>query len=179
MSIKPHLADLVKRGLLQPFVLKHPRCEKRALYFTPDVDKEITSTSSAVNFHGARADCVRAMERWVAGDGVDMSLSGPGRETLLARLDSPPADVWEIRVTEPKVHFRIFCQFASRDVLIATHIRTRSSLGAKHRASGVRSKEWTSAMHACRAACQKLLPPHVALSGDDPSLFVSEKYHVI
>ncbi|ETA72362.1 hypothetical protein MesloDRAFT_1232 [Mesorhizobium japonicum R7A] len=180
MSIKTHLNGLVTNGDLYRLEAKPPRRSLRALYCTPAVMKELNDATSSVNYHKARADCMRVMERWVSGEPIDVSMSGAGRGAVLARLDPPPPDSWELRVTEPSTQFRIFCQFAEQDTLIATHIRTRGTLlKTKMRTGKNRSSAWTGAMWECKTACQTHLAPHVALSGNDPALFISGNYHVI
>jgi hypothetical protein len=153
----------------------------RALYFTPAVLKELNDPASSVHYHNVRADCLRVMERWVSGGEIPMSMSGSGKGTVLARLDPPPPDMWEFRVTEPRSQFRIFGQFVEKDVFVATHIRSRASLlGTKMRSGGKqRSRGWTDAMYDCIKVCQSLIAPYVPLSGNDPAEFVSENYYVV
>lgn len=180
MSIRTHLNGLVSEGTLHSFMVQPPLRPLRALYFTPAVFKELDDPGSTVNYHGVRADCLRVMERWVSGGMIAMSMSGSGRGAVLARLDPPPPDAWELRITEPNVQFRLFCQFVERDVLVATHIRPRGTLLSKKMRSGkTRSSAWTGAMWDCKTTCQKLITPQVALNGDDPALFISESYHVL
>ncbi|RWC61515.1 hypothetical protein [Mesorhizobium sp.] len=180
MSIRIHLNGLVSKGSLHSFMVHHPLRPMRALYFTPAVFKELNDPASTVNYHGVRADCLRVMERWVSGGSIAMSMSGSGKGAVLARLDPPPPDAWELRITEPNVQFRLFCQFVEKDVLVATHMRPRGTLlGKKMRSGKTRSSAWTGAMWDCKKACQSLITPHVAIGGDDPASFISESYYVV
>lgn len=180
MSIRTHLDGLVAKGDLVPFQVRHPLRNVRALYLTPAVLKELNDAKSAVNHHGVRADCIRVMERWVSGGNIPVSMSGSGRGAILARLDPPPADIWELRITEPNVQFRAFGQFVAKDVLIVTALQPRGTLLTKKlRSRRTRSATWTAAMYGCFDVCKKLIAPYLSLSGSDPATFVSENYDVL
>jgi hypothetical protein len=178
MSIKAHLKSLEGAGKITRFAAPVPFSSRRALYLAPELMKELTNPSSHVNFHKAAADCERMMERWVKGDPMNISLGGPGRGSMLARLDPPPSDVWELRVTDPRPQFRIFCQFAGPDILIATSVENRNLLGEKARGRK-RSDAWSKAMYGCTEKCGELLAPFKPFSSDNAADYVTEKCNVI
>jgi len=69
-----------------------------------------------------------AMARWTSGGLVYSSGKKGG---FLKRLDQPPPEIWEIRVTEPDAQGRLFGRFAGPDVFILTKMYTRGLLGDK------------------------------------------------
>lgn len=154
MSIASHIAALEASGKLtriQPQT-RHPL--RRELFLTEDAVKTLNDRASAVCVLVGRAQIEDAMQRWVRGQLV----YAHGRQGgFLKRLQSPPMEIWEMRVTEPVVQARLFARFARPDTLILTHLYTRKILGRKI----VRrkpSQHWQKAMHDCEAAWNKLLP---------------------
>ncbi len=179
MSIKSHLLAMEAKGVLRRFTAPAPHASVRALFFMPEIEKEIANPNSAVNFYKARHNCERALEKWVLGEPVKMKMSGSGTGSDIARLDAPPTNVWEIRVVEPRPQFRWFCQFACQDTIIVASLWNRDTLGERFRKSGKRNDAWQAAMNDTLTKVSKIMGPFSPLVSEDPSDFVSSNKHVL
>ena len=114
----------------------------------PDATKDLTTASATILLVGKGA-IVAALDRWVLGDRV----YGTKRKgEFLDRLDPPPPEIWEIRVTSPNVQARLFGRFAEPDTLILTKFHTRPFLGKRGSAA------WTQAMNHCQTSWDQLFP---------------------
>jgi hypothetical protein len=60
--------------------------------------------------------------------------------------------VWEIKSPKPRPVLRVFGRFAEKDVLIATNLGDRATLG------GWGSREWRDAIETCKAEWRRLFP---------------------
>jgi hypothetical protein len=69
-----------------------------------------------------------------------------GHPKFLKRLEAPPPEIWNIRVTESDVQARLFCRFFAPSVLIVTEIVPRSDLSQGGKYSPQR---WAKAMGDC------------------------------
>jgi hypothetical protein len=120
----------------------------------PDAEKDLRQPSSATNLLVGKGAIIAALDRWVLGGLV----YGTKRGEFLDRLDPPPPEVWEIRVTVPAVQARLFGRFAEPDTLILTKFHTRSFLGKRGSAA------WTQAMNGCDVCWNELfgVPPFSA-----------------
>jgi hypothetical protein len=121
------------------------------LYLTESALKDLRDPQSATNLLGLRGFIQSSLTRWVAGERV---FADRGEGAFLKRLDPPPPEIWEIRITEPVVHARLFGRFAEADTLILTKFHTRRLLGRKG------SADWKSAMLACESTWSALFPAH-------------------
>ena len=132
-----------------PRVRKPP---KRRLFLGPDAAKDLMDPQSAINLLVGKGFVISALDRWTLGERI----YGKNRGEFLDRLDPPPADVWEIRVTAPRPQARLFGRFAEPDTLILTKFHTRSMLGDKG------SQAWNHAMAHCDQCWQTHFPgiPH-------------------
>jgi hypothetical protein len=112
--------------------------------------------NSAINLLVGKAFIVAALDRWTLGERV----YGKKRGEFLDRLDPPPPEVWEIRVTVPLVQARLFGRFAEPDTLILTKFHTRTMLGDKG------SQNWNAAMAHCDLCWGTHFPaiPHLTAS---------------
>jgi hypothetical protein len=108
-----------------------------------------------------------AMTRWVLGERI---YGNRRRGTFLDRLESPPPEVWEIRITEPITQARLFGRFAERDTLILTRFHTRGLLGDKG------SQAWRYAMKECVDTWNELFPGFSPHSGATINAYVSENF---
>jgi len=149
MSIVDEIAAQQMAGKLvrfQPRPTRRPL--KRELFLTEGATRTLNDPQSATNILCGRGHILAAMERWVRGELVYANNNQGG---FLKRLCSPPPEIWEIRVTEPVNHARLFARFARPNTLIMTHITTRWLLGDKI----VRNKpssHWAKAMMDCEAS---------------------------
>ena len=132
--------------------------ELRGLWLAPEPQKVMDDVSSAIILLGARPYVQSALERWVGGGLMRVRLSGRKPGASLARLEPPPSDIWEFRVTEPVNQVRVFFRFADKDLVIVTNMHTRRMLGGKN------SLAWPNAMKVSESEWVKLFPgetPHL------------------
>ena len=137
MSIKLRLAVLEASGDLTRYAPKLRAPLKRRLFLAKEAVDEFNNPSSATNLLCGRGYIANAMTRWVSGGLVHGNRK---RGLFLDRLDPPPNEVWEVRVTEPAIQARLFGRFAEQDTLILNRFHTRQFLGDKG------SVNWSSAM---------------------------------
>jgi hypothetical protein len=116
-----------------------PKVARRRLFLGADAANDRTSPQSAPNLLVGKGFILAALDRWTAGERV----YGKKRGEFLDRLDPPPPDVWEIRVTAPRPQARLFGRFAEPDTLILTKFHTRDLLDGKG------SQAWNAAMAHC------------------------------
>ncbi len=173
MSIEDQLVARESDGSIHAFKPPKGFNAKRALYITAPVLREITGKNTNVDFHKCKMDIERVFDSWVKGDEFRVSAGGPGKGAVLAKLDPPPDGVWELRITEPKTQFRVFCQFAKKDVLVATAIENRNVLGNKYTASGKFAAEWQRVMHSSINTWNRLFPGLAPAGGLDLNSIIS------
>lgn len=92
---------------------------------------------------------------------------------LLAQLDPPSDEVWEIRCRAPRPGIRVFGRFAERDTFIAFRWQFRNLMGGRyahewHWMIDDCQKDWSALFHPC--------PPH---SGGSPSDYVSANFVLV
>jgi hypothetical protein len=112
------------------------------------------------------------MARWVIGELVYADEKGKAR--FLKRLEPPPPEVWEIRVTEPRVQARLFGRFAEPDTFVLTKFHSRAVLRDKKK-SAAHDSEWQVAMDNCVAQWDQLFPGVQPFSGETIHAYVTEK----
>jgi hypothetical protein len=78
---------------------------------------------------------------------------------FIKRLDAPPPEIWEIRVTAPTPQGRLFGRFAEPGTFIITNMHTRSHLGRRG------SANWKRAMSDCEGHWLRLFPGQSPFSG--------------
>lgn len=105
-----------------------------------------------------------ALDAWVTGN----RMYGDTRGRFLFRLDPPPPEIWELRVTEPVVQVRLLCRFAEPDTLIITKMPTRGLLGKKG------SQAWTTAMSDCATVWTELFGNLAPFMATDVHNYVTE-----
>jgi hypothetical protein len=150
---------------------KPPRHEsaRRRLFLTADAHRVLTNPNSAVGLLEGRGPIEAAMTKWVQGERVyGRYRNGILRCGFMCRLDPPPPEIWEIRVTEPLVRWRLFGRFAEPDTLLLTSLRTRTLLGRRG------STNWTSAMRDCDQAWHGLFPNHAPFSAMRAGDYITE-----
>jgi len=144
-QIRARIQKLETSGLL---VRYEPRGSRRRLFLGPDAQKDLADQTSATNMLVGKGFILAALDRWTLGKRV----YGKTRGGFLDRLDPPPPDVWEIRVTEPIVQARLFGRFAEADTLLLTKFHTRTMLGDRE------SRGWNDAMNHCDQCWNTLFP---------------------
>jgi hypothetical protein len=164
MSIQSEIIKLEASGTLVRYMPRNSRLPKRRLFLAPDAQKDLTDPSSATNSLVGKAFIVAALERWVLGE----KIYGTKRGEFLDRLDPPPPDIWEIRVTPPSVQARLFGRFAAPDTLILTKFHTRALLGNRG------SQGWIMAMNACHGCWNGLFPSAPCFVANSVRSYVTE-----
>jgi hypothetical protein len=125
---------------------------KRRLYLTATARKHLTDPGSATNVLGLRGYIQAAMTHWVSGGRVRGDEKGKAR--FLKRLCPPPAEIWEIRVTDPTPQVRLLGRVVEPDTLILDRFHTRRYLGEKKSPNS----GWKEALPACDSALNALFP---------------------
>ncbi len=123
---------------------------KRRLYLTATGRKYLIDPDSATNILRLRGFIQSAMVHWVSGGRVRADVNRKGR--FLKRLDPPPPEIWEIRVTDPVPQVRLLGRIVEPDTFIVHRIHTRKYLGDKG------GQGWTEAMNACVSEFDRLFP---------------------
>lgn len=162
---------LIETGKLCKYPLRSRQPAKRRLFLTETALKDLEDPNSATNILGVRGFIESAMTRWVLGQRV--FADDKGKPRFLKRLDPPPPEIWEIRVTEPRVQARLFGRFADPDTLILTKFHSRGVLRDRKK-SAAHNSEWQIAMKECEAAWNKLFPNIKPFSGADIHAYVTE-----
>lgn len=122
--------------------------------------------NSAVNLLVGRGPIEAALMAWTLGDYLPDN--GAGEAGFIKRLERPPPEIWEIRVTHPAAQARIFGRFAEQDTFIATDMNTRSLLGRKG------SQNWKQACASCAADWTALFPTNPPFQGNVVADYISE-----
>lgn len=166
MSIADAIRAHLDAGNLQayhpPYVRGRP---ERRLFLTKEAAKELNDPNSAVNLLCGKGYLHAALTKWT----MKGLINGDARRgRFLFRLDPPPPEVWEIRVTEPNVQGRLLGRFAERDTLILMRMHTRRLLGDKD------SPEWNDAMRDCVKQWDNLFPGVSPLTGATIFDYVTE-----
>ena len=154
MSIEMRIAALEAPGAPTPltrYKLMGGLPAKRRLYLTGAAMADLTNSSSAINLLSDRGRIDAALHRWVSGGRV---FGNKKRGLFIDRLDPPPNEVWEIRITEPLVQVRGMVRFAAANTIIVTKFYTRPFLG------DYGSHNWGTAMSDCVAQWGILFPDH-------------------
>lgn len=168
MSTKTHIAQLEADGKLVRYVphSRHPL--KRCLFLTSDASDDLTNPESAINLLHLRPQILAAMTHRVTG-GLVYAAKGKGR--FMRLLEAPPTEVWELRITDPRVQSRAFCRFPEPDAIVMTKIHTRQLLGKK------KSPEWARAMKACCTVWDGLFPHNPPFTGFTVHDYITENCH--
>jgi hypothetical protein len=164
MSIRGILVQLQTAGKVVPYVPQTRQPPRRRLYLAPAAYNDLTNPQSATNLLSGRGYIEAALTRWVSGNRI----FGDTRGRFLFRLDPPPPEIWEIRVTEPVVQSRLLGRFAEPDTLILMKFYTRQLLGKKG------SLEWATGMATCEASWKELLDMRLPFTADTIHHYVTE-----
>jgi hypothetical protein len=170
MSIQDFIKTHEGTGVLQRF--KPPRGQSaiRGLLLAPEAQKAMSDANSAIKMLGSLSATQAALERWVTGGRMTIRFSGKKPDGFLAKLDPPPDEVWEFRVTQPTVQVRALGRFSHKDMVVLTHMYTRGVLGKAG------SSTWTQALNDCVSEWDKLFPGLQPHSGTMVSDYISKNY---
>ena len=108
------------------------------------------------------------MTHWVSGGRIRADEKGKPR--FLKRLDPPPPEIWEIRVTDPNPQARLLGRIVEQDTLILDRFHTRQFLGEK----GNPNSGWSEAMPACDLAINALFSGEPLLQGNSIRDYVKD-----
>lgn len=147
MSTRATIIQLQTAGRLAPYVPRTRQPPRRRLYLAPPAMNDLTNPDSATNILSGRGFIEAALTRWTAGGRI---YGDEKRGRFLYRLDPPPPEIWEIRVTEPVVQCRLLGRFAAPDTLVLIKFYTRRLLG------NIGSREWADGMANCEAVWNDL-----------------------
>jgi hypothetical protein len=139
-SMEAQIGDHEAANRLIRFVPKSRLLARRRLYLGETARRKLDDPSSAVSVLVGRGKIEAALTRWTLGN----QIYGDGKKArFLKRLEAPPPEVWEIRITEPNAQARLFGRFALPDTMILTDFHTRHLLGKRG------SSQWKSACQGC------------------------------
>lgn len=164
MSIQLKINALAAAGKLTAYRPPGPRVARRRLYLSNEGWDDLMNSSSAVNLLGCRGAIEASLTRWTTGGLV----YGDTKGRFLFRLDPPPPEIWEVRVTEPVVQARLLGRFAEPDTLILTKFFSRQLLGKKG------SPSWRDAMNGCARTWESLFGAEPAFTADSIHRYVTE-----
>ena len=165
MSTSTTIVSLEGAGKLTRYTPRTRHPPKRRLYLAQPALKDLTDSQSAVNILVGRGFLEASLTRWVSGGLV---YGDEKRGRFLFRLEAPPPEVWEVRVTEPTIQARLLGRFAEPDTLILTKFYTRQLLGDKGSAA------WAGAMGECVSTWTGLFGSIAPFSGTTIHEYVTE-----
>jgi hypothetical protein len=165
MSTRLTIVQLQATGRLVPFVPHIRQPARRRLYLAQPAITDLTNPESATNILSGRGYIEAALTRWTSGGRV---FGDARRGRFLFRLEPPPPEIWEIRVTEPVVQSRLLGRFAEPDTLILTKFYTRRLLGEKG------SPEWAAGMTTCQGIWNELFPSIDPFSAESIHNYVTD-----
>jgi hypothetical protein len=168
MSIATTLSVLEAEGKLMRYTPTSRRRPARRLYLTAQANKDRTDPNSAVNLlmgSTGRGSIEAALVLWTLGDQVYGT--DEGQCSFLCRLEPPPHEIWDVRVTAPTPQARLFGRLIEPDTLVLTNFHTRDFLGRKG------SANWTLAMTTCETTWKSLFGD-LLFVGNDIHDYVTE-----
>jgi hypothetical protein len=165
-SIPDYLQQLETERKIVRFVPRTRGPSERRLYLTAAAEMERENPNSAANLLVGRGFIESSMTRWAAGNRI--FADDRGKPRFLKELDPPPADMWEIRVTEPDVQARLIGAFAEQDTLILLKFSTRGLLRDKG------SQGWKDALSEADTAWTECFGTRPRFHADCIGDYVSE-----
>jgi hypothetical protein len=170
MSIAEALKALHVSGELTPWIPARTRkTPRRRLYLTKEALSDLRDPNSAINLlawnkQATRGRIEASLDLWVLGNRVYLNR----KRRFMCRLEPPPPEIWEVRVTEPQPQVRLFGSFVEPDTLIITKFHSRHQLGNRG------SRAWTTAMSDCARKWTQLLPMTSPLSANAVHSYITE-----
>lgn len=165
MSIQVTIVRLEAAGKLVRYTPRTRQPPRRRLYLAPLALNDLNNPQSATNILTGRGYIEASLTRWTSGGRV---YGDEKRGRFLFRLDPPPPEIWEIRVTEPVVQARLLGRFAEPDTLVLVKFFTRQLLGEKG------SSQWAAGMATCENIWKELFGTCVPFAGQSISDYVKE-----
>jgi hypothetical protein len=155
------IEELEEIGKLRRYTPKSRFSPRRRIYLANPAQIDFDNNNSAVNKICGQGEIAAALTRWTLGERVYSS--------FLKRLDPPPPEIWEIRVTAPKGKVRLLGRFAEPDTLILTKFQTRDHLGTYG------SEAWLKAGKNCAHTWKLLFGELEPFSASSVDKYITEK----
>jgi hypothetical protein len=95
------------------------------------------------------------------------------KSALLAQLDRPDDEIWEVRCRDPKPGIRIFGRFAAQDIFVGLRWEYRVNMKTRH------DHAWFWVIDECQRDWRTLFNPYPPLSGDSPGDYITENFHLV
>jgi hypothetical protein len=160
-EISRKIGEQEKHGKLRPYLPTSRYLPRRRVYLAGPAQTDFDNNNSAVNKVCSQGEIAAALTRWTLGEKI--------YSAFLKRLDPPPSEIWEIRVTAPKGKVRLLGRFAEPDTLILTKFHTRSHLGSYG------SEAWQKAGKNCAHTWKSLFGNLGPFSATSVDKYVTEK----
>lgn len=164
MSIEHICGEAERRQLLARFVPSYGTA-KRRLFLTKEAANDLSSrgTIAAMKLRPA----VKArFEEWVSGGRV--LSEGNEKPGYLKRLDAPPHEVWEFRITAPSSKVRAIGRFMTPNAYVVTGVYTRNFLGKYG------SKAWLQVQQQCVERWKEVFGSFQPFAGNIYADYVTE-----
>ncbi len=169
MSICDEIRVWVNEGRLFLFIPDDPgACISRPLYLVEEIRTLVEGPWETVK-DADRGGALRAdLEHFTSGGMVSIAKTPYRAKTaLLARLDPPGDEVWEIRSRSPRPGLRVFGRFAKTDIFVALEVKSRDALG------GPKDRSWRDEIVRSKAHWIRLFPSYPAHSGSTVHDYIS------
>jgi hypothetical protein len=174
------LATLEANGDLRRYVPRSRHDPVRRLYLSKEALNDLQSPYSAANLLDLRGQIEAALTHWTLNGRVYADDEGEAR--FLKRLDRPPPEIWNIRVTESDVQARLFGRFIEPNTLVLTKFYPRGAFSPKLKKGKKKTpqqkakeaRKWRQAMIDCEKAWRKLFPAGELFSGNRIQDYVTE-----
>lgn len=137
--------------MLFPLIPRAPGTSaRRAIYVSEDIWELLSTTHDDQELEERLGTLQADLELFAEGQPIDpkyLFLLSPVRDS-----------VWEIRSVRPEPSMRVLCLFAKKDVIIATNLALRESLG------GWESQAWKEAKRLARTRWTVLFHTYLPLA---------------
>lgn len=180
MSTAIMLATMESQGALTRYLPRSRHEPERRLYMTREALNDFEDEYSTTNILGLRGQIEAALTHWALNEQI--YADDEGEASFLKRLEAPPPEIWNIRVTESDVQARLFGRFIEPDTLVLTRFYPRGFFSPKLKKGkkptpqqkAKEAKKWRQEMEACVAAWLKLFPNGELFSGSTIHDYVTE-----
>ncbi len=153
---------------------------RRTMLIHPVLDQFLGQHSREERIGRLRGD----LEAFVRGDEIAMSVT-PHKHggAYMGVLEPVEEGIWEIRSRDPRPGMRVLGQFPCKDTFLAFDVRIRSRPDPRWPElvplGHGKSIEYHIAQIDVLARWKALFPEFTPLCGDDVSVLLSDKYHLI
>lgn len=164
--------------LLEPVFDSDP--VRRVMMLHPELQDLLENDAFDRRIFRLRAD----LEAFVMGQDLAVSITPyEHKDAYLGLLDPTNEGIWEIRSRDPDPGMRVFGRFAYTDAFVALGWSLRSKPDdrwpAKKPLGSANSLEYQFAQIETLERWESIFPKFNALTGDDVSELLSEKYNIV